>query len=314
MTAYRLDVPENCDDAAQDHIPLVLCLHDFCNASYMWKDLSYLLTKIKTGPPARVLILDFYGNGRSPWCEGVTCTLDVFVYQVKDLLDKLGISKESFPITVVGQGMGAAVAAGFSAHHPNYVQSMVLLNPAGILFNETFLMEHTLRIPIIGSWLWQRSIIHKVDETVHSQYFDATKSSSHYGMVKKDIDMLTWQFNYTPGFIGALRSKLLNFPLQSDSLYEMYTALGSNPNRDMLIIVGSDDAVFGRRQRGARHQPHKSVKETMEECFRSRSSKVVTLEEVGHNVSFEKFTDVAREVIEHCREQAIFLRHKQYGY
>ena len=35
VTAYRLEMPESCDDAAQDHTPLVLCLHDFCNASYM---------------------------------------------------------------------------------------------------------------------------------------------------------------------------------------------------------------------------------------------------------------------------------------
>ena len=25
VTAYRLEMPEICDDAAQDHIPLVLC-------------------------------------------------------------------------------------------------------------------------------------------------------------------------------------------------------------------------------------------------------------------------------------------------
>lgn len=279
----------------------------------MWKDLSFLLTKIKTGPPARVLVLDFYGSGRSPWCEGVTCTLDVFVYQVKDLLDKLGISKEKYPITVVGQGMGAAVAAGFSAHHPNYVQSMVLLNPAGIQFNETFLMESTLRLPFVGPWIWRGKITDKVDETIHAQYFDATKTSSHYGLVKKDADMLKWQFTYTPGFLGALQSKLLNFPLRSHSLFELYKALGTNPNRDMLVIVGSDDEVFGRRALGTQ-QVGGSLRDTLEACFRSRSSKVTTLEGSGHNLCSERFSDVASEVLEHCREQARLLRHKQYGY
>lgn len=313
VTAYRLEMPESCDDAAQDHTPLVLCLHDFCNASYMWKDMSFLLTKIKTGPPARVLVLDFYGSGRSPWCEGVTCTLDVFVYQVKDLLDKLGVSNEKYPITVVGQGMGAAVAAGFSARHPNFVQSIVLLNPAGIQFNENFLMERTLRIPLIGPWIWQRAIADKVNETIEAQYFDSTNTSSHYGLVKKDIDMLKWQFTYTPGFLGALQSKLLHFPLHKNSLYELYAALGLNPNRDMLIIVGADDEVMGRTRLGTQLATD-SIGDTMEMCFRSRSSKVITLEEVGHNLSCEKFSDVAREVLEHCREQARLLRHKQYGY
>jgi pimeloyl-ACP methyl ester carboxylesterase len=274
VTAYRLDLPETSDDATQDHIPLVVCLHDICNASYMWKDLSHLLTHIKTGPPARVLVLDFYGNGRSPWCEGVTCTMDIFVFQVKELLYKLGISQEKYPFTVVGQGFGAAVAAGFAARNPHFVQSVVLMNPAGIQYNESFLLESTLRLPLLGRWLWQRSIVHKVEETVVAQYHDARPSAAHYKLVKKDIDMLKWQFNYTPGFLGALHSKLSHFPLRNDALFEMYSAMGMHPNRDMLVLVGDDDRIFGsnggdsrrttegggeRRERGQKREDWKAA-------------------------------------------------------
>ena len=125
VTAYRLEIPESSNDAQVDHVPLVVCLHDISNASYMWKDLAFLLQHVKTGPPARVLVLDFYGSGRSPRCEGVKCNLDTFVHQVKDLIDVLSISKEKYPFTIIGQGMGAAVAAGFTARYPTFVRSLL---------------------------------------------------------------------------------------------------------------------------------------------------------------------------------------------
>ena len=64
ITAFRYDEPDQ--DGQADHVPLVVCLHDMTNSSYMWKDLSRLLVNSLTGPPARILTYDIYGRGRSP--------------------------------------------------------------------------------------------------------------------------------------------------------------------------------------------------------------------------------------------------------
>jgi len=88
ITAYRLTEPPaaSAEGANIDEIPLVVCLHDMTNSSYMWADAVDLLADCEQGPNARVLVLDFYGRGRSPWI-GVPCSLEVFVFQVKELLD-----------------------------------------------------------------------------------------------------------------------------------------------------------------------------------------------------------------------------------
>jgi hypothetical protein len=86
VTAYRLIEPSTAVDEDAHLIPLVVCLHDLTSCSYMWGDVADLLADCEQGPQARVLVLDFYGRGRSPW-TGVQCTLDVLVMQVKELLE-----------------------------------------------------------------------------------------------------------------------------------------------------------------------------------------------------------------------------------
>jgi len=86
ITAYRLTEPQGNLSLAPEDKPLIVCLHDLSNCSYMWADAVDLLADCDQGPRARVLVLDFYGRGRSPWI-GVPCTLEVFVLQIKELLD-----------------------------------------------------------------------------------------------------------------------------------------------------------------------------------------------------------------------------------
>ena len=92
VTAYKLVAP--AADAQVDHVPLVVCLHDLTNSSYMWKDLATLLIDARSGPPARVLVMDFYGHGRSPYSDGLYCTLELFVNQVLELLRDTGLLED----------------------------------------------------------------------------------------------------------------------------------------------------------------------------------------------------------------------------
>ncbi len=304
VTAYRLEIPESSNDAQADHVPLVVCLHDISNASYMWKDLAFLLQHVQTGPPARVLVLDFYGSGRSPWCEGVKCTLDTFVHQVKELIDVLGMSQEKYPFTIIGQGLGAAVAAGFTARYPTFVQSLALLNPAGIRFNETFLLKSTTRTPFIGKWQWHRSVSHSLEDSTNLLYATLHEAAPHHALVKKDLSMLKWQATYTPGFYGAMLSKFEHFPLGKDALYELYAALGSHPSRPMLIATSDNDDLFGGSER----------QYALQECFHSNSCQIVSFNALGHNLCAEGFKETATLVLRHVEEAARLIRHAQDGY
>ncbi len=304
VTAYKLERPESCNDAQVDHVPLVVCLHDISNASYMWKDLAFLLQHVETGPPARVLVLDFYGSGRSPWCEGVKCTLDTFVNQVKELVDVLGISQQKYPFTIIGQGMGAAVAAGFAAHYPTFVHSLALLNPAGIQFNETFLLESTTRIPFIGKWQWYRSVHHSLEDSTKLLYSRAAEVDPNCALVKKDLSMLKWQATYTPGFYGAMLSKFEHFPLGKNALYELYAALGSHPSRPVLIIASAGDSLFGGPERQS----------ALQACFQSKSCQMFTFRDLGHNLCVEDFKETAALLLAHVEATAKLMRREQDGY
>lgn len=83
MTAYRILDPIGSDNP---NPPLIVLLHGLFDSSYIWADVAELLADFEQGPRAQILIMDFYGHGRSPW-TGEDITLDYLVTQVKELLD-----------------------------------------------------------------------------------------------------------------------------------------------------------------------------------------------------------------------------------
>ena len=86
ITAYRLIEPALATDEMIQKLPLVVCLHGMTTSSYIFGDLADLMMNNDHGPSCRVLVFDFYGHGRSPW-SGVTCSLDLYVSQTKELLE-----------------------------------------------------------------------------------------------------------------------------------------------------------------------------------------------------------------------------------
>lgn len=173
ITAYRLDEPER--DGQTDHIPLVVCMHDMSNCSFMWRDLVHLLTNLRTGPPVRVLTFDFYGRGRSHYTAGMACTMDLFVEQLYELLQhtqllteprvasipKMNMPNEvSYPIILIGQGLGGSVSVGFAAKYPSLVKALVLLSPLGVQWNGGTFYDPwgMLGLPCIGERLWTATV------------------------------------------------------------------------------------------------------------------------------------------------------------
>ncbi len=99
--------------------PIVL-IHGAFTSSHLWQD---VLPRLPKGH--RVLVLDLLGHGRSdpPGTHGMTVA--AHAGRVAMLLDVLGVRRAS----LVGHGMGAAIATVVASTHPDRVAHLLLVNP-----------------------------------------------------------------------------------------------------------------------------------------------------------------------------------------
>ncbi len=99
--------------------PIVL-IHGAFTSSHLWQD---LLPRLPEGH--RVLVLDLLGHGRSDPPGGAAMTIAAHAERVAQLLDIMGVPVAS----LVGHGMGAAVAAAIAQRQPTRVARLALINP-----------------------------------------------------------------------------------------------------------------------------------------------------------------------------------------
>lgn len=100
--------------------PLVL-VHGCFMSSHLWHD---MLPRIPKGH--RVLVLDLLGHGRSdpPYRAGMT--VEAHATRLASLLELFGV----VGATLVGHGVGAAIAARVAHDHPSRVGRLALIAPA----------------------------------------------------------------------------------------------------------------------------------------------------------------------------------------
>ena len=99
--------------------PIVL-VHGAFTSSHLWQD---LLPRLPTGH--RVLVLDLLGHGRSDPPRHAAMTVAAHADRVVALLDVLGVPIAS----LVGHGMGAAIAMRVAFVQPTRVARLALVNP-----------------------------------------------------------------------------------------------------------------------------------------------------------------------------------------
>lgn len=102
--------------------PIVL-VHGCFTSSHLWQD---VLPRLPKGH--RVLVLDLLGHGRSDPPHAHAMTVAAHAARLERLLDVMGVRQA----TVVGHGMGAAVALHLAHAHPQRVAHLLLVNPAVI--------------------------------------------------------------------------------------------------------------------------------------------------------------------------------------
>lgn len=297
VTAYRIRGPAGG--------PPVLCLHGLSLHGGMWDDMAmYLATR-----GYRVIALDFYGRGHSPWpgaherllqcnCSTVSCSEALLVEQAIDLLEHLGVKKLEL---LVGHSMGGGVAIALAARHPQLVQRVLVTAPvglpkeAGASFHLPAALRRLLRWRSfrMGKRLSYRYWIISGRAAAIAlgqgdDFFDRQKNR-----VKADaqIQLAADNLERDPhGFVDAWLSTLKAFPLgygaPRGDLMRDYEAIGKASNPVPITLVwGVQDATC----------PISKVGQSLVRVAIPHA-KLLILPEAAHAVVYEEAALVAQEI------------------
>lgn len=225
-TCYR-------DEGRPDGAVVVL-VHGFSGPMAIWDNTVPALTN----GGFRVLRYDLYGRGYSDRpCTAYSA--DLFDRQLNDLLDRLHIST---PINLIGLSMGGAIVTHFTDRHPERLNSLALLAPAGFSVHEP-VRYRVLYWPGVGEWLFQVGGKEILSSAIERMNVPKRSTYRH--------DFLD-QMNYA-GYQRALLTTFREMPLQT--LEPVYRRVGAL-EKPSLLVWGTADHVLP-------FEHHKRVQETM---------------------------------------------------
>ncbi len=125
----------------------VVCVHGLTTPSSVYDGLIDRLAE----NGFRVLSYDLYGRGYSDRPHGLQ-TPEFFSNQLNDLLCNQGITEK---IIIIGNSLGSAISADFTARYPDRIAKLVLLVPAGMGHKAGAVAPFWHRVPGLGRWTMQ---------------------------------------------------------------------------------------------------------------------------------------------------------------
>ncbi len=109
------------DDGGQGGLPIVFLSSAAGNTEHWAAQLGHLRRT------RRAVALDFRGHGRSAPPRDGDYRIASLVLDLEAALDHLGLSR----VVLVGHSLGGVVAVAFAGAHPEHVEGLFLLDPAG---------------------------------------------------------------------------------------------------------------------------------------------------------------------------------------
>jgi 2-hydroxymuconate-semialdehyde hydrolase len=183
--------------------------------------------RLNIGPLAehfRVLAPDMAGFGFSERVPGITYDKALWVQQLLDFLDALGLDN----VDLVGNSFGGGLALAFAIAHPSRVGKLVLMGSAGTKFPLTPGLD--------AVWGYQPS-------------FESMRAlldifAFNRALVNDELAELRYQASIRPGFQESF-SAMFPPPRQNgvDALASDETAIAALPHR-ALIVHGREDRVI----------------------------------------------------------------------
>jgi pimeloyl-ACP methyl ester carboxylesterase len=214
FTHYELSNPD-----AKETVVLV---HGFSVPYFIFDPTFAFLTQ----SGFRTLRYDLFGRGFSDRPE-TDYNIDLFVRQLHDLLDRLGLS---YPVSLVGLSTGGPITATFTVRFPKQVSKLVLIDPVGArpfpLGRALKLMAAPFAGEVLIGLIWSVTMVQKITSRLpdREQIGEFGPSYIH-------------QMRYK-GFKRALLSTIRNNML--GSLLEVYERIGKL-NKPVLLFWGPHD-------------------------------------------------------------------------
>jgi pimeloyl-ACP methyl ester carboxylesterase len=241
--------------------PVVVLIHGGTIPFYAWD--AQVPALLDAG--FRVLRYTQFGRGYSDR-PAVDYERALYQRQLEQLLDALRIEGS---VTLVGVSFGGALAATFTAAHPERVDKLVLIAPV-VDYAEGKALFSLAKVPLVAEW-YARVFAVRSAVARASGFFEEADADPSYA---KRFDAQT----RLEGFERAL----LSFS-RTDALapyYETYAALGDHPT---LLIWGTDDPEIAKSHIDYLRKTLKNLRYT-------------EIENAGHGVAVESHRRVNAEL------------------
>ncbi|MBR2591071.1 MAG: alpha/beta hydrolase [Clostridia bacterium] len=224
----------------------------------------------------KVLRYDLFGRGLSDRVQA-EYTPQFFSEQLAQLCEAL-IPGESF--ILVGTSMGGSITTRFVQEHPDKVEKLILLAPAGMdSFKAPFYMK-MCKIPGFGKWIFSK--------IGAKSLFNGCAREIIYS--KDEIDDYQRRFAYSlqyKGFVAATFSSLIHTILNTGETVKAYQAVAKKKT-PMLVIWGTAD----------RTMPYYQIERMKEVCPQAT---YITYEGSGHIFLFDEgertYKDIAQWLV-----------------
>ncbi len=206
---YELAGPENAQT--------VVLVHGGTVPYYLWDPTFDALRDAGF----RVLRFDLFGRGYSDR-PAAAYSNAFFEQQLFDVLEALGIDQ---PVDLVGISMSGAIVAGFTAHHPERVRRVVIMDP----FHEKMSIP-LLGLPVLGDYLMAVYMEPGLPEMQLDDFYRPERFPDW-------PERYRFQMQYK-GFRQALLSTLLHFANEDKLPYFQALAATGKP---VLLFWGEQD-------------------------------------------------------------------------
>ncbi len=200
----------------------VVLVHGF-SASYFIYDPMFALLK-QSG--FRVLRYDLFGRGYSDRPD-TNYNIDLYLGQLTDLLDALRLTR---PVSLIGLSMGGPITATFTARHPERVDKLVLIDPAGVQAMFLSRLAKIAAAPLVGEAL--------LSSVGNGGLLGRLLSGSLERQLGKDFLTKYLAQTQYKGFRNALLSTVRNNMLVA--CIDVYRRVGAL-NKPVLLLWGEED-------------------------------------------------------------------------
>jgi pimeloyl-ACP methyl ester carboxylesterase len=200
---------------------LVVLVHGFSVPYYIWDPTFAPL--VQAG--CRVLRYDLYGRGYSDRPD-VVYNQDLFVRQLWHLLAALHIDR---PVDLVGLSIGGAIAVAFTDRHPDMVNKLCLISPAGLPVKRSPLAG-LVEMPLLGEWLMSLFGDKLLVDWLRGDFRQPAKFPEYQAKYRVQMKYV----GFKRAILSTMRSSFL------DDMTEAYRRVGQQ-KRPVLLIWGRED-------------------------------------------------------------------------